>query len=61
MVLDQEGQEVGLVHQDPEVVHQGLPVEEVVGGHQEVPGQGAEPGQVVDPGIGSETGEHWYA
>ena len=37
MVSDEEGQELVLVDQDAEVVDEGLAVEEVVGGDQEVP------------------------
>lgn len=39
----------GSVDDHSEVVHQTFPVEEVVGGEQEVPGEGTEPRQSVYP------------
>ena len=47
MILDEHGEEVHSVDDHPELLYQGLAVEEVVGGDEEIPGEGTEPGQVV--------------
>ena len=47
MILDEHGEEVHPVDDHPELLYQGLAVEEVVGGNEEIPGEGPEPGQVV--------------
>ena len=39
VVSDEEREEVGAgVDDHPELLHEGLAVEEIVGGHQEIPG-----------------------
>ena len=47
VVFDEDGEEVDPVDDDPELLHESLPVEEVVGGDEEIPGEGPEPGKIV--------------
>ena len=47
MILDKDGEEVNPVDDHPELLHEGLAVEEIVGGDEKVPGEGTEPGKVV--------------
>ena len=47
VVFDEDGEEVDPVDDDPELLHESLSVEEVVGGDEEIPGEGPEPGQIV--------------
>ena len=47
VILDEHGEEVHPVDDHTELLYQGLAVEEVVGGNEEIPGEGPEPGQVV--------------
>ena len=47
MILDKDGEEVNPVDDHPELLYEGLAVEEIVGGDEKVPGEGPEPGQVV--------------
>ncbi len=48
VVADEKREALGAADQDPEVVHHGLAVEEIVGSDEEVPGKRSKPGQIVD-------------